>query len=365
MNWIKKLFVNQDDKSEQGGSVTAAATQSKSLAAKPVLSPTGKTTAAHDATPFPKTSKPSIAETSGPEFQQVSDALSKFLDESEDAARLQQVKALQAMGEKSLAPLLREAFAENGDPTTENINIYKIRLAVWCGCALHPQEFQNYYQTRYTKGRSPRLDEMRGINMKDGMSRCTYVHRLLASENSANTSCPAPVPHTRATTQSVDDLLRAGMKFYLGTEVPCDYAEAKKHFNAAADMGSAMAQDMMGVIFDNGFGVAQDFQEALRWFRLSAKQGYAPAEFCIGVMYRDGRGVPKDYTEASAWIRRAAEKGNAEAQFNLGLMHFYGHGVAKDMDEATKWWGRASEQGNVNAKKNLAILSRSSSAKPG
>ena len=82
-------------------------------------------------------------------------------------------------------------------------------------------------------------------------------------------------------------------------------------------------------------------------------------------MYRDGRGVPKDYTEASAWIRRAAEKGNAEAQFNLGLMHFYGHGVAKDMDEATKWWGRASEQGNVNAKKNLAILSRSSSAKPG
>jgi len=116
---------------------------------------------------------------SGAEFQQVSNALSAFLNETSKAAWLKQVKILEATGGKSLVPLLREAFAEHGDPNTQNISVFKIRLAVWCGCALHPQEFSKYYHTQYIEGRSPDLDDMRAINMKDGMSGQTLVQRLL------------------------------------------------------------------------------------------------------------------------------------------------------------------------------------------
>jgi hypothetical protein len=128
--------------------------------------------------PDPTQSAPT-ANTTSQEFRQVSDVLARFLDEEDESARLQHIITLQAMEEKSLAPLLHEAFAEHGDPTRQNINIYKIRLAVWCGCALHPKAFETYYRTQYRVGRSPRLDEMRGINMKDGMNLQTYVHRLL------------------------------------------------------------------------------------------------------------------------------------------------------------------------------------------
>jgi TPR repeat protein len=290
------------------------------------------------------------------DMKQVSDALSKFLDESEDGARLKQVRVIKAMGSKSLAPLLHEAFNEYGDPTRQNINIYKIRVAVWCGCALHPEKFNQFYRTKYQNGRSRMLDEMRAINMKDGMNGETYVHRLLDDASAADSNCSDNTTPAEPPAQSVEDLLKLGMKAYLGTEAPRDYAEARKQFLTAAGMGSAAAQNMIGVLFDNGFGVTQDYQSALRWFRLAAEQGYAPAEFCIGVMHRDGRGVPKDYAEAAKWIRKSAEQGNDEAQFNLGVMFLYGYGVTQDFQQAARWWRSAADQGNANARKNLDLL---------
>ena len=112
--------------------------------------------------------------------KQVSDALSTFMKESEDNAKLEQVNVLKEMGQKSLGPLLHEAFDEYGDPNTEDIDIARIRVALWCGCAIHPQEFDRFYRTKYRNGRTKMLDEMRAINMKDGMSGQTYVHELLA-----------------------------------------------------------------------------------------------------------------------------------------------------------------------------------------
>lgn len=115
----------------------------------------------------------------GPEFKQVSDALTRFLDENDDDARLELLQNLIRMGNKAVPPLIREAFSETGDPAEQPINVHKIRLAVWCGCALHPEAFKGYYRTKYKSGLSPRLDEMRAINMHDGMRGSTYVHRLL------------------------------------------------------------------------------------------------------------------------------------------------------------------------------------------
>jgi TPR repeat protein len=303
------------------------------------------------AKPVPKTEPTPIDKSPDPDaVKQVGDALSKFLDEKEDSARLEQVKILKTLGQHSLAPLLHEAFDEYGDPSRESIDIYKIRLAVWCGCALHPQDFDLYYRTKYHKGRTRMLDEMRAINMTDGLNGKTYVHRLLSGASqlsSSSTTKPA-----NATLGGLPELLNSGMEHYAKHA----YLEAHKKFLSAADLGSAEARNMLGILYDNGFGVQRNQAEAMKWFEAAARDEYPPAMFCIGVLYRDGRGVSQDLCEAAKWIRKAADKGNDEAQFNLGVMYFRGDGVPQDTQQAGRWWRLAAEQGNANAKQNLSLL---------
>ena len=55
--------------------------------------------------------------------------------------------------------------------------------------------------------------------------------------------------------------------------LPLDYAEAPKWYRKAAEQGSTMAQDNMGVFHVWGYGVPQDNVEAYAWFNIAAGQG--------------------------------------------------------------------------------------------
>jgi tetratricopeptide (TPR) repeat protein len=126
-----------------------------------------------------------------PEYVLVRALLARIMKAKDDNERVQAVKELKAMGDKSFQPLLWEAFNEQGDPTLENIDEFTIRMAVWCGCALHPIAFEEFYRTKYKTGLSPHLDRMRRINMTDGIARKTMIHRLaspLAKFNSGSRS---------------------------------------------------------------------------------------------------------------------------------------------------------------------------------
>jgi len=105
-------------------------------------------------------------------------------------------------------------------------------------------------------------------------------------------------------------VLKTGMEAYAKRS----YEDARASFLSAAEMNCAEAQSMLGVLYDNGFGVDRDYSEAMKWFSLASKKDYPPALFNIGVLYRDGHGVSKDYKVAADWIRKAAEKGYDEAQ---------------------------------------------------
>lgn len=92
-----------------------------------------------------------------------------------------QLQSLVQMDGRALLSLLRQSFEIQGDPNTDNIDIFKMRVAIWCGCELHPEEFERYYKNQYQAGISPSLDEMRSLAMKDGLAGDTVVHRLLVS----------------------------------------------------------------------------------------------------------------------------------------------------------------------------------------
>src|SRR6266478_5119447 len=51
-----------------------------------------------------------------------------------------------------------------------------------------------------------------------------------------------------------------------------------------------------------------------------ADQGSALAQYLLGALYQLGEIVPQDHAEAVKWFRRAADQGLAVAQFALGGM---------------------------------------------
>ena len=99
-----------------------------------------------------------------------------------------------------------------------------------------------------------------------------------------------------------------------------DFATALKEWKPLAEEGNAVAQNNLGLMYHNGWGVPQDYKEAVYWYRLAVEQGYAIAQYNLGLMYEKGKGVPQDDKEAARLYRLAAEQGYVDAQYNLGVM---------------------------------------------
>jgi len=89
---------------------------------------------------------------------------------------------------------------------------------------------------------------------------------------------------------------------------------------------------------------AGDYATALRLLRPLAEDGDARAQNILGIMYEDGRGVQQDHARAAQWYRSAADQRFAEAQANLGTTYLYGIGVPHDYVEAALWFRLAAVQ---------------------
>ena len=133
-----------------------------------------------------------------------------------------------------------------------------------------------------------------------------------------------------------------------------EFAAALGEFRPLAKTGDANAQNLLGFMYANGFGLPADDQQALKWYRLAAEQGQAKSQYSLGVMYANGIGVPADLAEAVTWFRLSADQGDASAQSNLGVMYKNAQGVAQDKTEAARWFHRAAMQGDTTAQHNLA-----------
>jgi len=90
-----------------------------------------------------------------------------------------------------------------------------------------------------------------------------------------------------------------------------DYSTALRVFRQHADQGEAEAQNILGIMYDQGQGVTQDYTEGTRWYRKAAEQGNTNAQYNLGIMYDNGRGVTQDYVQAHMWFNLAAAKGGA------------------------------------------------------
>ena len=105
--------------------------------------------------------------------------------------------------------------------------------------------------------------------------------------------------------------------------------------------------------FQKGLNAAKsgDFATALREWTPLAEQGDAVAQTLVGSMYNEGKGVPQDYKTAVKWYKLAAEQGDALAQNNLGAMYALGHGVIQDWVYAHMWGNIGASNGSERGAK--------------
>jgi TPR repeat protein len=137
-----------------------------------------------------------------------------------------------------------------------------------------------------------------------------------------------------------------------------DYETALQEFMPLAEQGHAPAQNYIGVMYKNGYGVVQVYAEAVNWYRLAAEQGNVYAQTNLGYTYKNGNGVIQSSAEAVEWFRLAAEQGHVSAQNGLGDMYSDGNGIIQSPAEAVEWYRLAAEQGNAYAQYNLGNMYR-------
>lgn len=132
------------------------------------------------------------------------------------------------------------------------------------------------------------------------------------------------------------------------------YEKARRILLPKAKQGDAAAQNILGVLYRNGWGVKTDYSEALGWFHKAAAQQHPAGQIWLGLLYLNGWGVKRDVTEAVKWLRLAADQEVPEAQYQLGIIYAEGKDGAPDAVSAIMWLRRAAAMhGHVEAQKLL------------
>jgi TPR repeat protein len=83
---------------------------------------------------------------------------------------------------------------------------------------------------------------------------------------------------------------------------------ANELLSQEAKQGNPVSQYLLGLQYFIGEDVPQDYAEAATWFQRAAGQGIRAAQEQLGDMYALGQGVPKDLVRAHMWLNLAGAR---------------------------------------------------------
>ena len=125
-----------------------------------------------------------------------------------------------------------------------------------------------------------------------------------------------------------------------------------------SSQSTAWAMEQSQIIQVGQLYKQKDFKAILAIIQPLAEQGDAIAQALLGEMYEKRLGVKQDDFEAVKWYRKAADQGNANAQFILGMSYLLGKGVQVNKFLAKEWLGKACDNGEQKGCKYYAKLNR-------
>jgi SEL1 protein len=120
----------------------------------------------------------------------------------------------------------------------------------------------------------------------------------------------------------------------------------------ATEKLAAKAAGYLGRMFMRGEGMPQSFDIAKTWFRRGMELGDALSQYSMGIMYLNGLGVPHDPIKAAELFGAAADQDLAIAQVRLGAL-FLDQG---DVAIAIKYFELAARHGHLEAFYYLAEM---------
>jgi ankyrin repeat protein len=144
------------------------------------------------------------------------------------------------------------------------------------------------------------------VAQKNPLLKNTLAYRQL--QDKYNTLPRAKADNTPKTPN--DDAYQKGAAFYRKG----DYQAAYPLLLQAATEKHPAAQNYLGAMFSNGYGVGKDPKAAVSWYQKAANAGYRAAQYNLGMCYKNAYGVTQDLREARIWLRKAADAGDKDAE---------------------------------------------------
>lgn len=134
------------------------------------------------------------------------------------------------------------------------------------------------------------------------------------------------------------------------------YSTAMRAWIPMAERGVAQAQNNVGHLYEEGYGVSQNYTEAMNWYKKAANQGLAEAQHNVGMLYYHGYGVRQNERAAHKWFNLAAQQDLRDAQYMLGLSYYLGKGVTQNNTLARAWFYKSAKQAYGNAQMMFAYM---------
>lgn len=201
----------------------------------------------------------------------------------------------------------------------------------------------------------------RAIEFLDQAVAADYVPALLLKARWLNRGTPLP----QDTGAAMDHLEKAAQlgsaeaDFLMGQLLEIqekDVEGALSRYRKAAGRGLPVAQNELGVCYDQGRLVRENPANAVTWFQKASDGGYPVGTFNLALLHARGRGVEEDQEEASRLFLSAARRGLNLAAEEVGFRYLQGVGVERDEIAAIGWLDRAAKGGRARAQLALGDL---------
>jgi len=166
----------------------------------------------------------------------------------------------------------------------------------------------------------------------------------------------AAVEACRTAAEAQPDDARTVYHFGRALDASGQYDLALRNYEAAAEMGSLIAVNAIGSLYDWGYGVEVDAAKAAEYYAQAAEGGLIVGIENLGSAYENGRGVTQDYEKAAELYREAMDAGSTWAAGTLGWLTENGYGVEQSEEEAVRLYQISADGGNAFAQHNLGWM---------
>ncbi len=135
-----------------------------------------------------------------------------------------------------------------------------------------------------------------------------------------------------------------------------DLVAAVEHYRTSISLGSVLAEFYYGQLLQCDCAL-RDPAAAAALFKSASNKGLVIATRFLSAAYSNGDGVARDDVEALRLFRDAAGRGDPVSAYNIGIFYRDSRGGVAQDDEATeKWWRRAAQAGMARAQHELGRL---------